>query len=182
MIPLALGLVLWKGLPLWVSYLLAGCLDGFDRRESLFTRIVDALREMSGMVAGMTFFLLFSLAYFMLPLLVDRPWYESHERRAQQGQSAVIDLSLLDRDDPNTSNDESNDQPLGHFGSMTLWVRNVNSGNSYPLDAEVSGISLERFYFSKGGWVDFYSCELDENYSGTCEDENGTEWEIEGKH
>lgn len=84
-------------------------------------------------------------------------------------------------DDPSTTNDESNDQPLGHFGTVTLQVMNQNSGNSYPLDAEVAGTTLERVYFPKGGWVDFYDCELDEDLTGECEDEGGRWWTVEGE-
>lgn len=84
-------------------------------------------------------------------------------------------------DDPYTSNDESNDQPLGFYGTMTLDVTNLNSGNSYPLDGDIEGLQLQRLYFPKGGWVDFYDCELDYSYCGTCDDENGTMWSIEGE-
>lgn len=81
-------------------------------------------------------------------------------------------------------------QPAGHFGTMTLEALNVNSGNQYPLDADVDDDStdvsdthtLHRLYFPKGGWIDFADCELDEDYSGTCLDENGREWEIMGEN
>lgn len=84
-------------------------------------------------------------------------------------------------DDPDTTNDESNDQPVGHFGTKTLFVNNTSSGNSYYLDADLEGLTVERLYFPKGGWVDFYDCELDDSYSGLCTDENGNMWDIQGE-
>jgi hypothetical protein len=83
-------------------------------------------------------------------------------------------------DDPTTTNDESNDQPLGHFGSVTVNVYNPRSGNRYPLDADIEGDTLLRLYFQKGGWIDFEDCELDD-LVGECEDEEGREWVIEGR-
>jgi hypothetical protein len=83
-------------------------------------------------------------------------------------------------DNPRTSNDESNDQPLGHFGTMTLSVYYPSSGHRYPLDADVEDDTLLRLYFPKGGWVDFENCDLDD-FEGECADENGREWVFEGK-
>ena len=62
-------------------------------------------------------------------------------------------------DYPDTTNDESNDRPRGHFGTRTLLVMNVNSCNSYPLDADVEDGELTRLYCPKGGCVDFVGCE-----------------------
>ncbi len=70
----------------------------------------------------------------------------------------------------------------GHFGTVTLDVTNLSSGNSYPLDADVDGTELTRLYFPKGGWIDFPGCELDGSLTGTCEDEEGREWDIDGEH
>ncbi|MBK6751270.1 MAG: hypothetical protein IPG67_15040 [Acidobacteria bacterium] len=88
-------------------------------------------------------------------------------------------------DDPETTNDESNDQPLGNMGTISLRVRNVSSGNRYPLDADVTrtsgGYKLLRLYFVKGGWVDFDSCNPAPGYVGHCTDENRRRWDIEGK-
>jgi hypothetical protein len=84
-------------------------------------------------------------------------------------------------DDPSTSNDESNDQPLGYFGTVTLEVHSLSSGNSYPLDVDLFGLEVERIYFPKGGWVDFYTCELDEDLYGLCTDEEGREWKFSGE-
>ena len=83
-------------------------------------------------------------------------------------------------DDPTTTNDESNDQPLGHFGSVTLLVYNVNSGHEYSLDADIEDGQVERLYFPKGGWVDFDSGEIDSDGNGTGTDEQGREWEFRG--
>jgi hypothetical protein len=83
-------------------------------------------------------------------------------------------------DDPLTTNDESNDQPVGHFGTMTLRVTG-ESGNTYTIDGELEGLELRRLYFPRGGWVDFWSCELDEDFSGTCFDEESRTWTIHGE-
>lgn len=84
-------------------------------------------------------------------------------------------------DDAATTNDESNDQPVGHFGSVTIEVTSAESGHTYTLDAEVDGMTLERIYFPKGGWVDFPDCEIDEDLCGDCEDEQGRSWTFEGE-
>jgi hypothetical protein len=84
-------------------------------------------------------------------------------------------------DDPSTSNDESNDQPVGYFGSQTLVVSNLESGNTYTLDVELNGLEVERIYFPKGGWVDVIGgCEIDEDLTGECLDENSRTWTFEG--
>lgn len=83
-------------------------------------------------------------------------------------------------DDPATENDESNDQPLGFFGSMTIHAMYLGSNNQYALDADVFGSNLERLYFVKGGWVDFYDCQLAGDFSGICVDENGNQWTFLG--
>jgi hypothetical protein len=46
----------------------------------------------------------------------------------------------------------------------------------------VSGTELQRVYFPKGGWVDFPGCDLDEDLTGSCEDEEGRSWEIDGEY
>jgi hypothetical protein len=97
------------------------------------------------------------------------------------GSPTIRHPCVPESDDPETSNDESNDQPVGHFGTITLDAHNISSGNSYPLDADVNGFDVERIYFERGGWVDFYSCELDDDYSGYCTDENGNDWEFQGE-
>ena len=83
--------------------------------------------------------------------------------------------------DPFTTNAETNDQPLGHFGTVTVEISSQDSGNTYTLDAEIDGTTLERVYFPKGGWVDFYSCEVGEDFTGDCEDEEGRWWTLEGE-
>lgn len=85
-------------------------------------------------------------------------------------------------DNPATTNDESNDQPLGTAGTMTLCVTNHGSGNSYPLDADVSGTTVATIYFAKGGNVDFPRCRLDTDYRGTCQDQSGRGWTFSGKY
>ena len=108
--------------------------------------------------------------------------YPNQGDASMSGGSATVREPYLQlEDDPSTTNDESNDQPLGHYGTLTLNVCNQNSGNCYDLDADLDGFEMTRLYFSNGGWVDFSGCELDEDYEGFCEDENGTAWEIRGE-
>ena len=72
------------------------------------------------------------------------------------------------------------DQPVRHFGALTLEVESCRSGNTYTLDVELDGLEVERIYFPKGGWVSFNSCELDEDYTGECEDSRGRAWAFHG--
>ena len=83
-------------------------------------------------------------------------------------------------DDPYTTNDESNDQPVGYFGTKTLLIGGQN-GNTYTLDGELEGLELRRVYFPRGGWVDFPSCELESDLSGFCIDEEGRSWTVHGE-
>ena len=83
-------------------------------------------------------------------------------------------------DDPATTNDESNDQPVGHLGTVTLTVYNVSSGHEYTLDADVENGEVHRLYFPKGGWVDFSSSEIDSDGNGSGTDEQGRSWEFRG--
>ena len=87
---------------------------------------------------------------------------------------------VVPEDDLTTTNNETNDQPRGHFGTTSVSATSVNSGNTYPLDADVDGTALTRIYFPKGGWVDFPDCELDEELSGECDDEQGRSWVFNG--
>jgi hypothetical protein len=102
-------------------------------------------------------------------------------RAVTGGSPTIREPYYRQPDDPATTNDESNDQPRGHFGRLTLLVTSVSSGNSYPLDADVESGELTRLYFPKGGWVDFIGCELDEDFIGSCADERGRQWAIHGK-
>jgi hypothetical protein len=101
---------------------------------------------------------------------------------AKSGGSPTIRRSFKSMpDDPYTSNDESNDQPVGYFGTLTMSVSSLESGNSYTLDADVDGTTVDRVYFPKGGWVDFFDCELDDGLIGTCLDERGRSWSFDGE-
>lgn len=81
-------------------------------------------------------------------------------------------------DDPYTTNDESNDQPSGYYGTTGGEACNQDTGRCYTLDVDRSGDEVERIYFPKGGWLDVYDSECD---GTTCEvtDEEGNTWEIE---
>lgn len=84
-------------------------------------------------------------------------------------------------DDPSTNNDESNDQAVGDYGTVTLCVSTPHNGRSYTLDADVDDSILTTVYFPKGGNVDFDGCELDDDLAGSCEDENGKTWDFDGE-
>lgn len=88
----------------------------------------------------------------------------------------------VQEDDPTTTNDESNDQPLHTAGTKTLCATNVSSGNSYPLDADVDEDGyVTTIYFPKGGNVDFTDCQLDEDGSAECYDEESRAWQFDGE-
>jgi hypothetical protein len=80
-------------------------------------------------------------------------------------------------DDSYTSNDESNDQPVGFYGTDTMYACNQSSGNCYDLDVDSDGENIERIYFPNGGWVDTYYSDCSNGYC-YVEDESGTEWEL----
>lgn len=78
-------------------------------------------------------------------------------------------------DDPATTNDESNDQPVGYYGTETVEACNDFTGNCYELDVDFDGEMVTTVYFPKGGNLDFYDgyCEGSTCY-GTSEE--GEEW------
>ena len=97
------------------------------------------------------------------------------------GTATVREPYERQQDDPSTSNDESNDQPVGHFGTVTMIVFQEESGHTYTLDIEIEDSKVRRIYFPKGGWVDLEGCELDDDLTGDCEDESGRHWTFEGQ-
>ncbi len=100
---------------------------------------------------------------------------------AKRGGTATVRKAYdIHSDDPSTTNDESNDQPIGHFGDATVTVRNVSSGNSYDVDVDVDANEVTRIYFQKGGWVDMDTSDIDEDGNGNGTDEQGRDWEFEG--
>ena len=100
---------------------------------------------------------------------------------SKHGGSPTVRRSYEPRqDDPSTTNDESNDQPVGHFGTWTLIASQEESGHTYTLDVELEGLEAKRIYFPRGGWVDLDGCELEDDYTGDCMDENGRHWTFEG--
>lgn len=78
-------------------------------------------------------------------------------------------------DDPYTTNDETNDQPTGYYGTETVEACNDDTGECYELDADFSGDDIETVYFPKGGHLDFDSEGCD---GSTCygTSEEGEEW------
>jgi len=81
-------------------------------------------------------------------------------------------------DDEYTTNNESNDQAVGFYGTETMNVCNQSSGNCYDLDVDSDGENIERIYCPKGGWVDVEDSDCVDG-SCTATDENGNEWELE---
>ncbi|MBS1993991.1 MAG: hypothetical protein JSS83_25945 [Cyanobacteria bacterium SZAS LIN-3] len=109
-------------------------------------------------------------------LVSEQSGYMAHHGGTQTIRKAFVRQA----DVPTTTNDESNDQPVGHFGTATITVLNVSSGSSYNLDADIDGDTVQRIYFPKGGWVDFDQSEIDSAGIGTGTDEQGREWEFQG--
>ncbi len=121
-----------------------------------------------------------SLAACMRTAERDRPVYRAGNS-AMHGGTPTIRRPFVPRlDDPSTTNDESNDQPRGYFGTTSVVVTSEESGNTYTLDADVDGTTLSRIYFPRGGWVDFPDCEIEPGVSGDCEDEEGRTWTFDG--
>lgn len=116
---------------------------------------------------------------------LDNPPTASHVETMTSG--AFHKVTIRDdppdlEDDPYTTNDESNDQPVGFYGTRTLCVYNEGSGSTYTLDADVTEYAeVEQIYFPKGGWLYFHGCELDENLNGYCSDDDGDQWEFQGE-
>ena len=134
-----------------------------------------------------SFRLCFALC-FCLPLSGCAKQQDKSQRPIQKGESSHHGGTATVRkpyppqpDDPTTDNDESNDQPLGHFGEVTLLVYNVSSGHEYTLDADVEDGQVQRLYFPKGGWVDFDSGQIDHDGYGDGTDETGRLWEFRGR-
>lgn len=116
---------------------------------------------------------------------IDNPPTESRLETTSTGASHYVttreDPPEL-QDDPYTTNDESNDQPVGYYGTHTMCVYNYSSGNTYTLDVDVTeDAEVEQVYFPKGGWIYFTGCELDENLEGDCSDDDGRDWEFQGE-
>jgi hypothetical protein len=70
---------------------------------------------------------------------------------AKRGGTATIRKAFVPKeDDRKTTNDETNDQPIGSFGTKTLFCTNITSGSSYYLDVEIDERNdLRRVYFSQ---------------------------------
>lgn len=103
------------------------------------------------------------------------------DRSLRGGTPTVRKTYVPSRDSLFTTNDESNDQPIGHLGTVTVDVHSHSSGNTYTLDADVDGGTVTRLYFPKGGWIDFSDCEVNHDLQGTCVDEEGRDWGFEGE-
>ena len=69
----------------------------------------------------------------------------------------------------------------GGNGGGDVTAYSYESGGTYALDADVSDRTVDRLYFSNGGNVDLYGCELDQDGRADCQDEEGRYWDIEGE-
>jgi hypothetical protein len=92
------------------------------------------------------------------------------------GTATVREPYTPKQDDSATSNDESNDHPLGHFGSVTLYAYNSSSGHTYTLDADVENGEFNVYIFQRADGVDFDFGEIDSDGNGRGTDENGRFW------
>lgn len=112
----------------------------------------------------------------------DRPSSEAYEKGGMSDSGGTPTFRYAEtpsfEDDIGTTNNESNDQPVGFYGTDTMYACNQSSGNCYDLDVDSDGESVERIYFPNGGWVDANSSDCDDGYC-YVEDEDGTEWELE---
>lgn len=139
-------------------------------------------RFLAGKILWWAIGLIICLAFLYKWQLKDQAVEVRQGDLSKRGGTATVRKPFVrQEDDASTSNDESNDQPVGHFGTITLKVFNPRSGRTYTLDAEISDRSVSRIYFPRGGWVDFDQCELDENLEGECADEEGRDWVFKGE-
>ena len=60
-----------------------------------------------------------------------------------------------EQDNPDTSNDESNDQPLGLYGTETVLACTPHNDRCYTLDALIEDQAIKKLYFPKGGYIRF---------------------------
>lgn len=67
---------------------------------------------------------------------------------------------------------------------VTLRVRNAKTNLRYLSIADVDktehGYLLRKARLDSKCWLDFDNCRLNEEYVGSCKDEGGREWWIEG--
>ena len=128
------------------------------------------------------FIIVVAIVWGLSSFFTDKPETESYLKgdMSDRGGSPTYRYSQTPtyKDDPYTTNDETNDQSVGFYGTDTMNACNQNSGNCYDLDVDSDGENIERIYFPKGGWVDVDSSECEDGYC-YVEDENGTEWELE---
>jgi hypothetical protein len=118
------------------------------------------------------------LLFFLLLIAAGCGGVESGDLSDTGGiPTSRYDDTPYSEDDPGTTNDESNDQELGFYGTETLEACTVHNGTCYSLDADIEDGMVQRVYFPAGGWVDFYDGEFD-GEEGWGEDENGREWEF----
>lgn len=118
---------------------------------------------------------------FWLGVIVFIIWGASSdgvESKSGIDQSSRGNPPASEPDDPYTTNDESNDQPVGYYGTDTKSVTTPHNGHSYELDVDYDDGEPSTIYFPKGGHVDVGDCSSSYGYT-YCQDENGREWEFE---
>ena len=103
-------------------------------------------------------------------------YYDEYDYYTEEGYSRGN--APIFEDDLDTTNNESNDQPVGFYGTETVEACNLSSGNCYEVDVDINDDEIETIYFYKGGHVhlDYSDCD----YAGYCYgvDESGVEWEF----
>lgn len=107
------------------------------------------------------------------------PEIPNDEYRLYTAPSHTVESRPILIDDSSTTNDESNDQPLGYYGTETVSACTTHNGTCYDLDVDIEDDEVVKIYFPKGGYIylhDAVNC-----YSGdTCYgyDRDDREWEI----
>lgn len=112
-----------------------------------------------------------------------KAWAKPGKRDSSTGTAAQTGKRLKSQapGGPQAGN-QAPDHPNPSFrGTLTLRATNLHSGNTCALDGDVDAGRLWRLDFPKGGWVTFPGCRLDNEYRGTCLDEHGHQWSLEGR-
>ena len=81
-------------------------------------------------------------------------------------------------DDPATTDDESNNQPLGLFGTEIVKACTTHNERCYTLDAQFDDKKLVKVYFVKGGRLKFKDNQCASMQICRVKGQNGREWLI----
>jgi len=81
-------------------------------------------------------------------------------------------------DDPTTTNDESNDQPLSYFGTETVIACKQSKDKCYTVDALVENDTVIEIYFVKGGRLYFHPRPCAPHTNCDIQSQNNDYWKI----